>query len=178
MKRRETRVPLTLENVRAAGSERKCKCRVGPEAVGKRWSQTIILAHPGGESQRIILAHPGGDDSKSCPDCGGQRVVYLVHPSFPLSRECDCPECVRAIEAAEEPQPARASATDHRTPSPAPRSAPPSDPPRVPVALESAQTEEPPTEEERSSEVSESAWESQRSRRRGSFTRGVLKQDF
>jgi hypothetical protein len=72
MKRRETRVPLTLENVRAARSERKCKCRVGPEAVGKRWSQTIILAHG------------GGDDSKSCPDCGGKRVVYLVHPGFPL----------------------------------------------------------------------------------------------
>jgi hypothetical protein len=44
------------------GAALKCKCRVGVEAAGKPWSQTIVLAHP------------GGDDSDVCGDCGGKRA--------------------------------------------------------------------------------------------------------
>jgi hypothetical protein len=64
------------------GTERKCRCRVWVEDLGKPWAQSIVLAHP------------GGDDSETCGDCGGQRVVVVVNPGFPLD-ECGCPECVR-----------------------------------------------------------------------------------
>jgi hypothetical protein len=148
----------------AFGAELKCRCRVGAEA--------------GPRSQTIILRDRGGDDSEPCPDCGGQRVVVVMHPSFPLDRGCGCPECVRAAEAAEEPQPARASATKRRTASPAPRSAPRTDPPSHPVAPKSEHKEEPSSKPEPPGESSGREWEGEKNRRRSSLTRGVLEQDF
>jgi len=53
----------------AFGRPAKCKCRVWIEDVAKPWSQTIVLAHP------------GGDDSEVCGDGGGVRVVCVVHPA-------------------------------------------------------------------------------------------------
>jgi hypothetical protein len=64
----------------ALGAEPKCKCRVWIEDVAKPWSQTIVLAHA------------GGDDSEVCGDCGGKRVVLVVHHGFPLTK-CECGEC-------------------------------------------------------------------------------------
>jgi hypothetical protein len=64
----------------AFGAELKCRCRVGAEA--------------GPRSQTIVVSHRGGDDSETCPDCGGVRVVCVMHPTFPLDG-CGCPECVR-----------------------------------------------------------------------------------
>jgi len=69
MKRRETRVPVTLENVHAAGSERRCVCGLDPDAVAAG-------------RHNIVLAHDPAD--KVCPDCGRDRQIVVMHPDFPL----------------------------------------------------------------------------------------------
>jgi hypothetical protein len=55
----------------AFGTELKCTCKVWVEDLDKPWAQTCVLRHR-------------GDDSETCPDCGGQRVVVVMHPAFPL----------------------------------------------------------------------------------------------
>jgi hypothetical protein len=62
--------------------------------------------------------------------------------------------------------------------SPAPRSAPPSTPARVPVAPKSEHVAEPASEPKRPGERTGKEWESQRSRRRGSITRGIERREF
>jgi hypothetical protein len=66
---------------------------------------------------------------------------------------------------------------EHRA-SQEPPSRPASTAARVPVAPKSEHKEEPPSKTEPRSEPSGREWESEKSRRRGSLTRGVLKQDF
>jgi hypothetical protein len=108
-----------------------------------------------------------------CPDHSGceRRALYtyMVGPGLednrkPAAREhlpgCQCPE----HRASPEP--------------PGPRSAPPSAPARVQATPESEHEAEPANEPKRPRERTGKAWESQRSRRRGSITRGIEHREF
>jgi hypothetical protein len=146
--RKPREVPATVEHVAEAYADRRCA-----------------------DCREIAMVHD--KQAAVCKTCGREpRVAVLMHPDFPLD-DCGCVECAR--KTGDTPQ---ASAKERKPASPQPRSRPASTPARVPVAPESAQTAEPPTEDERSSEVTGREWESQRSRSRGSLTRGLIEREF
>jgi hypothetical protein len=164
---------LRIETINAVQAEqrrryalRKASCKTCRE-----WADVIHGDYNGRREERW---HDWPEPEHRCPQCGREPEVLVVHFAFDFDDPehptgCTCPECTRVKRNTEL---LRGPASQE------PRSRPSSPRARVPVAPESAQTADPPTEEKRSSEVTGREWESQKSRRRGALTRGVTDAKF